>query len=281
MNNKSEKQKLSSDLRAKLLKKLEKTGYPTELEVGNIFASCGFSNVEHNRYYIDEDEQKGREIDVCAYKNVYSVRPSLSVGLGLICQVKRSQRHPWVILSTNRKTVESDGWLRLHYLVGQVGSDLLSFDQIESKSTTAQFPRIGRSYYKGCKSGDAKSSIFEALVTATKAAEYWLKMQTAALQLVEKKPIKTPQRSLTFVEPLVVLDGRLYEAYLDDDGQMKLDEVRHIPVSFGYVSAKYSRFGYLVEVVTIKELPNLLTKKCQWLTYMHDSIARKLTGTRP
>ena len=67
---------------------------------------------------------------------------------------------------------------------------------------------------------------------------------------------------------------------MDDRGQLRVSEVQHIPISFGYISSKYSRYGYLVEVVTMRELANLLKKKLQWLTYMRDSIVGNLAETR-
>ena len=272
MNNKNEKIESKDELKTKLLKRLEETGYPVELRVGSIFSSCGIPNLHHNRYYVDKDEQKGREIDICAYTNVFSEKPSLSVGLGLICEVKQSRKYPWIILSTKKGfTWGGEGWSRLHYSVGEVDAELLSFEEIESKSTTRQFARIGRSYYEGFKTANAKSSIFEALTTVSKAAEHWLKRNAEAVKGMEGEP-----RSITFADPLIVLDGLLYEAYLDEDSRMKLDEISHIPISFGYISTEYSRFGYLVEVVTIEELPVLLAKKRKWITHMHNSIARKL-----
>lgn len=281
MNNKNEKQESSNELKTKLLRKLEETGYPVELKVGSIFSSYGFKQVQYNRYYMDEDEQKGREIDICAYTNVFSEKPSLSVGLGLICEVKQTRKYPWVIFSTERGFIEGEGWIRLHYSVGKVDAELLAYEEIESKCTTRQFARIGRSYYEGFRSADAKSTIFEALTTACKAAEHWLKRNIEAVEDIEDEGKPSARetvvhRSLTFVDPLIVADGPLYEAYLDEENQIKLDEVKHIPISFGYISAKYSRFGYLVEVVTTEELPTLLEKKREWITDMHHSITRKL-----
>lgn len=275
MNNKSQKQESSADLKTRLLKHLKETGYPLELQVGGILAKYGW-RVDHNRYYIDEDEQKGREIDICAYTNVFSEKPSLSVGLSLICEVKQSLKYPWIILSTKRGFIESEGWLRLHYSVGEVDSQLLSAEEIEKNCTTRQFSRIGRSYYEGFKPTDAKSPIFEALTTACKAAEHWLKRNVEAAKLRGDKEEDFPFRHIIFVDPLIVLDGPLYEAYLDEENQIKLDEIRHIPISFGYISTKYSGFGHLVEVVITEELPTLLAKKREWITDMHNSIARKL-----
>lgn len=282
MNNKKEPQ--SNDLSDKLLKNLKETGFPIELRVGDIFLSRGITNLECNRYYIDEDELKGREIDICAYTNVHSEKPNLSVGLGLICEVKQSHKHPWIILTTKKGLIEGEGWLRLHYTTGGVDSSLLSYEQIERKCTTRQFARIGRTYHEGFKSDTAKSFIFEALTTACKAAEHWLKRQAEAAKTLQDKEISRVKESrldaelrrITFVDPLIILDGPLYEAYLNDDGQIILDEIQNIPVSFGYISSKYNRYGYLVEVVTIQELPILLSRKLEWISDIHNSISVKL-----
>jgi len=67
MGNKHKKQEVREDLKTKLLRQLEETGYPVELKVGNILLEHGWTQVEHNRYYIDEDEKKGREIDIYSY----------------------------------------------------------------------------------------------------------------------------------------------------------------------------------------------------------------------
>jgi len=46
----------------------EKTGYLEELEVANIFSKAGWG-IRHSNYYLDKDEEKGREIDIFAYKS--------------------------------------------------------------------------------------------------------------------------------------------------------------------------------------------------------------------
>ena len=49
------------ELKAKLLKNLEETGYPVELKVDNILWKYGWHVEYHNAYYFDEDEQKGQD----------------------------------------------------------------------------------------------------------------------------------------------------------------------------------------------------------------------------
>ena len=235
MDNKKEKQESTNDLKAKLVKNLEETGYPVELKVGDILSKNRWW-VEHNRYYIDEDEQKGREIDILAHTNSYfhSEEVNLCVWLNLVCEVKQARKHPWVILSTTRGLIEGEGYLRPHYHTSSIDSSLLDGGEIERRATTKQFTRIGRSYYEAFKSADAKSAIFEALTTTIKASEYRLKKEKGAG--VDIDTGLKEYREITFVDPIVVLDGLLYEAYLNDNNAIQLAPISHIPVSFGYIS---------------------------------------------
>lgn len=278
MNNKNEKQESTNNLKAKLLKNLEETGYPVELKVDNILWEYGWRVEYHNAYYFDEDEQKGREVDIQAYNVAYSKKYGVGVALALICQVKKSLKKPWVILSTEKSGEETGGYGRLHYTVGKINSNLLSFSEIERRSTTDQFTRIGRSYCEGFKSTNAKSVIFEALTTAVKASEYWLKREKEAIEGDKTTSINNEGhfRHVTFVDPVVILDGLLYEAYLDDDAQLRLNEIEHIPISFAYVSGGYSRSRYLVEIVTLNKLPTLLLRKHKWITDIKNTMINKL-----
>lgn len=277
MNKKNEKIESKDDLKAKLLKHLEKTGYPLELQVGGILSQYGWT-VEHNRYYIDEDEQKGREIDITAIRYSNSRKYNLRVGACLICEVKQSPKNPWIVLSTRRTGFEAEGILRLCCQSGQGTFNLLSGIEVETRSTTSQFTRIGRSYYEGFKSPNAKSIIFEALTKAVKASEYWLKKEEEAIKKDEATLGKNKRdfREITFVDSIIALEGLLYEAYLNVDNHLELLEIQHIPVSFGYVSNQYNRIDYLVEIVTINELPNLLLNKQKWIAHVRNTMITKL-----
>ncbi len=272
MNN-EKKQTQKNDLKARLLKHLEETGYPLELQVGGILSQYGW-RVDHNSYYIDEDEQKGREIDIIAITNAYSQEYKVTVWDSLICEVKKAKKHPWIILSTEKGIIENGGWGRLHYTEGQVDSTILPFEQIEIKSTTSQFIRIGRSYCEGFKPADAKSAIFEALTTVVKASEYWVKKNKESSFGLDRGNLGF--RDITFVDPIIVLDGLLYEAYLDENNHLKIDEITHFPVSFGYISKAYGH-EYLVEIVTSNTLAKLLSDKRNWIDSIKDSIISKLS----
>ena len=274
MSDRDKEPNQAGEIEAKLIRYLDKTGYPIELRVGGIFEKYGW-RVNHNSYYVDEDEQKGREIDIVAVSNTSSTQYRIAVCSSLICGIKKGTKYPWVIFSTKRGTAEHEGWGRLHYAEGQVDSTLLPFEQIERKSTTSQFARIGRSYCEAYKSDDAKSAIFEALTAVVKASEYWVKKNKESSSGFYRDSLGS--RDITFVDPIIVLDGLLYEAYLDDDNHLQIEEKTHIPVSLGHISKAYGP-GYLVEIVALNALDQLISKKREWIESIKESIIAKLSG---
>lgn len=262
-------------MKDKILKEIQKTGYPLELQVGNIFSKCGWPNIHYNRYYLDRDEQKGREIDISAYYNVYSAEGSVfvRVGIYLICEVKWSAEKPWVIFSTEKGFLEGGGWLRLHY-VNEVNSNDIKGDEIDKGSSFSKFSRIGRSYVEAGKRSNKPSGIFGALTSVVKAAEDCRERNFKAMERIIGKDEDIKQ--ICFVEPVVVLNGLLYEAYLDKKDELELNEIDQILVSFGYISSEYQHRHYLVDVVTVKELPNLLSSKKEWINGIKDIIVNNL-----
>jgi len=270
---------MDESLRDKLLKDINKTGYPIELQVGDIFSRDGW-NVEYNRYYLDREEQKGKEIDISAYtaKSEKSGEQNISmVSLHIICEVKKSSEKPWVIFSTKRQFVEGVGWARLHYSQG-VGPDILPYDRIERSSSLDEFSRFGRSYYEGFKQSSDHSQIFKALISSIKASEDCLAKTQEAFRRSDQ--LDEQDKLVGFIEPMIVLDGLLYECYLSEKGELELDEIGYIPISCGYISSEYVRRDHLVDVVTIKELPNLLKCKRKWVADMCHCVLKAINKTK-
>ena len=264
---------MNGSLREKLLKDIQKTGYPVELGVGDIFSRQGWG-VQYSRYYVDRDEQKGKEIDISAYRVASAEK--VRVGLHLICEVKKSLDRPWIIFSTGREVLDSLGWNRLHYSF-RVDHKVLSYNEMEKGSSDSGFLRIGRSYHEAFKSQDEKSRIFKALTSSVKASEDCLERNRDASEKSSKDTREQIEfdRVINFVEPVVILDGLLYEAYLNDRAELELNEIGHIPVSFGYISSGYVHYTYLVDVVTVRELANLVSSKEKWIAGIRDTIQKK------
>jgi len=88
-------------------------------------------------------------------------------------------------------------------------------------------------------------------------------------------------RHLTLIEPLVILDGMLYESYLDRRSRLVTNKVTHMPVCFGYLSPEYRHadfYGdYLVEIVTMDGLSDLISKKIKWLNSIERTIVSNIS----
>jgi len=79
-------------------------------------------------------------------------------------------------------------------------------------------------------------------------------------------------KSIAFFEPVIILSGEMYEAYLNKKNELELNEINHIPVFFNRISPKYNRDNYIIDVVTIKELPHLLESKEKWINTIKEKI---------
>jgi hypothetical protein len=257
----------------------EKTGYLEELKVGNIFSEAGW-DVRHSSYYLDRDEEKGREIDISARKYVV-FKPSTGekgyIELRLVCEVKKSANKHWVIFSAKKSHYE--GWFG-YSLYHEKGMKNILKQKIKAKvsrnSSINNFSRIGITYCEAFKDNTQKrgsdySQIFRALTSSIKASEYFYSIRQDN-DLVDYLPNTLYFKYIEFIEPVVSFNGLMYEAYLNKKNELELNEINHIPVFFNRVSPKYKRNNYIIDVVTIKELPNLLTSKEKWINTIKEKI---------
>jgi hypothetical protein len=275
----------NKDIKTNLMRDLEKTGYPVELRAGNVFARSEW-NVQYNVYYTDWDERKGREIDLVTSNTVSSKKHNIGVTLYLISEVKKSE-DPWVIFTTESggefAGLEEPGWARLHIAFDEINYHVLPAEKIDAKSTTHKFQRFGHSYYVAFGGSQSKPTIFEALTSSVKASEDLVGHFNESIRQEEER-VGLPQkkgRQLWLIEPMVILDGLLYEAYLDRHNRLVTDRVNHIPVCFGYVSPQYRRaefsVEYVVEIVTMDALHELISKKMKWLDGIKRTIVNNIS----
>ncbi len=94
-------------LESSLLKEIEKTGFPAEIISAGYFRDAEWLTLDHS-YYIDRDENKGREIDALVAKEFVASndRRELKLHLGLAVEVKTSRQKPWVVFSSTKASTE-------------------------------------------------------------------------------------------------------------------------------------------------------------------------------
>lgn len=248
----------------------EKTGYLEELKVGNIFSKAGW-DVRHSDYYLDRDEEKGREIDIFASKiEVFkdSLGKKIDISINLVCEVKKSIKNHWVIFSTKKSHYQHFFGFSLYHENNMKNVlDQKITMKVDRNSSIGSFTRIGETYCEAFKKNSDNSQIFKSLTSAAKASEYFLSIRKDNYLADALSP-----KSIEFFEPIVIFDGLMCEAYLNKQNELELNEINHIPVLFNRISPKYDRYNYIIDIITIKELPNLLTSKEKWINTIMEKI---------
>jgi hypothetical protein len=224
-----------------LKNKIIKSGFPTELEIGKIFAKNGWE-VEHNTYFIDKDENKGREIDLIAEYMLQNNIPShyTEFTFRFVVEIKREIEKPWVIFTTQTSDFEQS--------IYGYGSEVLHhnfdttklFDSIRMHNQPLA-NRLGRSFTEGFSQG--KDKIYSSLCNTSKAF-------VSSIESTSKD--KSTDSILTYIEPLVVINGSLFEAYLNDKYELDVQQTNSLQFRFNYISEHYPKrtIGYIMNIVT-------------------------------
>ena len=256
--------KKMDDLAKKIQNDALKSGYPSELKAERIFTEAAWPTTG-NSYFIDQDENKGREIDLHAYKNSSDTgtNPVVFAWSMISADVKKSEK-PWVVFSSKRCWRENNpGYSllsHLHNTQGHINHEILNYEH-----PTTSLPRIGRSSQVAF-SHDT-STIFNSIVSAVKAS---IEEHRAA---EEHKEIWSENSvDAVFYEPVVILDGKLFECYLDENNEIKTEEAGFLQYGLHYASPRYKAKQYFVDIVTLGALEEYLVLKEAWLKRMYDYI---------
>ena len=239
------------DLENNLLKDIKKTGFPLELRVANTLLKHGYF-VDHNLYYVDKDEQKGREIELSALKNSQSSprerAPQWVRNMLLIeCKKARSGK-PWVIFTS--PTTNYDSYIKTITQNGLSNSDSIEADTIASVTSHHPYwlrPRRGRSHYEAFSSKhNDRDAIHEAMMSVVKAT------------IDKMEDHRSQGGDVWFYHPVIVVDGPLWDAHLDPDNNVIVHQMGWIPVSFAYRSPQYEHHRFTVIVVKESHFLELL-----------------------
>ncbi len=258
----------------KLIKSINKTGFPLELKVGNCFDKKDW-NVSYNKYYLDDDERKGREIDIAAYKNKFCKNKPFHIGVYIIAEVKNSSKdRPWIIFSVDFRYYDFvRGYARMYYTTHCNLQSFLTTEEIEIESGFSGYDKLGKSYCEAVedKEKEKPAKIFSALTATIKASEYIFARNKKIAESITPKE----EKAINFFEPIIIFNGELYEAFLNNEEKISLKEVSRALVSFDYKSPAYQRFHYGVQIITFRELPNYLSEKEKWLESLSKIVEDK------
>jgi hypothetical protein len=236
------------NLDQKILSWLNTQGYGAEMQVAKLLSTKGFDVVKSS-FYDDPETGISREIDVIGRMNddigilnVYSV-----------IECKKSSK-PWVVF-----TSEKAGFNRLlsfAIMTNNAREAIISnLDQIIGIDWFKKNGRIGYGITEAFTSKEDET--FKAGIAATKAAIATVKEETNS--------------SMSFLFPTVVLDGRLFESYLGEDGSPIVAEVDAVFLKFPIKLGNH--FGSSVRIVTLKAFDNY----CVELSSVYDLLKKELS----
>jgi hypothetical protein len=262
-----------TDLSAKIREHLLESGIPLQIQALSTIRSNGFAATA-SPYYFDEDEQKGREIDVVGYRyRRIQNRASgfhFFVQASLVVQCKKSDKHHWVFIIEPER---SKGTRLRHELCYYSSPDifvppkegfrnLVPFSVLRNVHHYFAHPVVGIAYSEAFKQ-TGKDTIFEALITAVKACEFDRLRRT-------QQGVK---QCVYLYYPVVVFDGKLYIA--SAEGGFEPRPASHVLFRMAYRSRAYQGL-YLVDVVT----PDYLAVLCGETLREHGVICDTIETTR-
>jgi len=259
---------------------ISKTGYVSEMVVARIFGGAGWQVYDH-LYFLDKEENKGREIDLTAIYASTKKNPkkSLTVKVGLSVEVKKAASKPWVVftspLNPPLETIENlfdTSLIRLH--IQEIWFPTLYENHPISKCKG--FGRVSYQSFRGQQEGDntvpkrglSRSSItpnFAAFVLSFKAA---FEIRDF-FRLGNNQPLRDANNVRSYevgiVHGLIVVDGKLYDAAVQDNGSFDITDVAHIPYVFSYNSKEYGARRLLIDIVTVNHLARYLQIYEAWI----------------
>jgi len=185
---------------------INSTGFPFEHQTAEILRGRGWSVIS-NRYYIDDDEDKPREIDLLAYKSASFKNFDLRTAIVISC--KKSEQHHWAFLSRNVDLNDPNSdWKPVHfwcndkplsYIIGQSewAADYHRLTLARGVKQILDAPAYEvfafQELFCGAAKGEKKigasrgdSSIYASILSAIKAQLYEMSIRDARPR---KKPI--------------------------------------------------------------------------------------------
>jgi hypothetical protein len=238
---------VESDLQGKVAVWLAGEGYPLEMQVARAWLRAGF-HVQQAEYYEDPETKTLREIDVVADALISFGRYLVRLVLCMECKVIKDK--PWVLLTSPDLQLASPAQVvqraasiyGLNFLRKVAHNETYQNLQILRLPTRPGYGLIQALAVKG------NDVAYAACMSVAKAS---------ASRVVETDAgIERGSLILEIVVPVIVVDGRLFESFLDQEGDVKVNEV--FEGTLVWRNRLVQRPHTIIRVVTLQYLPQLI-----------------------
>jgi hypothetical protein len=186
-------------------------------------------------------------------------------------EIKKSEK-PWIVFTSKRKMGDILGGYGLINHTHNIDSDQLAARDINRAHPSVNHEHFGRNGYVAFSGNN--SQLFSAIVSATKAS-----IEEHRLAEEHKEAYNENSLDAVFYTPLVILDGKLFSAFLNTKGETELQEFQHIAYKFNYMSPSYEQDSYLVDIVTLDGLSTYIDKQEGWLESMLKTLSSAIAAS--
>jgi hypothetical protein len=267
---------MNEQFKNKIIDDIKQTGFPVELKAASMLERSEWRIIQ-NSTYVDYDHTKSREIDITARRLFHGRTDNTLFVINLIIEVKKSEKRPWIFFTTPNTRPPYQTFLGPSY--GQIiHTTNFNAKNLSPKDFMIDFPRnqeseVSTSFYEAFKSPDEPSKIYEAVLSATKAAVYEKRMESGEHFLsqseiesnAKKEYRKDLPESLDVFIPIVILDGTMCKAKISDDDQISIEQCSYIPLVFSHSSNIYEYYlSFYPEVMTIDYFEKFLLDINRW-----------------
>jgi hypothetical protein len=239
----------------KIIEAAARAGFDSELKVAAILSKAGW-HVNQNVYFIDKDENKGRELDIEAYRifNEIETKPETACIIQLLIEVKKT-KDPFLFFSSTRRRFEPGmGFGNLHWS-HNVTQGILSYDEIEKYKPLSTPKRIGRSY-SAFKDGKTQQ-IAAGIISAFKSAVHFKEGCN--------ERYSDESSDIAFFVPIMVVDGDIYDCYLDPSTyELTAEPTDALVYQQNYHSEAYGQLSSRVAVIRVSALLAYLNAYLVW-----------------
>lgn len=225
---------------------IEKSGLPLEIDVNDILRNKRW-NVTNEAYYLDQNENKARYVDIIATR-LEQVEASKihKLNVTLVIECKRSIKKPWVFYMVPKGEMHEPD-------IGQV---FLMKTNSQPALSPPEYRLFWNSHYFSSNINkvairgyvafaDGKNGMNTAINQSLKALIY---RRDEGSKLLPKLPEKY-QGIVAIYYPLVIFDGKMYECEKDGN-DIRLSDATYIQYQINYgISGSISEETFLVDVV--------------------------------
>ena len=233
---------------ARVTKALSTSGYPLEMRVANVARQHTPNYVHQSRYYVDPLSSKIRETDVlaCWMSRFRDPLDGAGVWTAVYLAIEcKSKPAPWVIFDEGGAMTD-DPELRLDLSVSREALEtkyLRRMLEMRAASNTLLGPsRIGTGIAEPTAKANELNPAWSAVQSAVSAAHGFMSDAGTFPSAEGDEPINI------LVQPVVVTSGVLCRAYLDDAGEIQVEEIER-----GEVTVRPTEDARLTRCLVVRE----------------------------